>query len=269
MTEVQSKKTSFLSNLKLKLKYFHNEFQNLTVDDLIQLKWNQKQKLLIIFIERSMYLQEYQTELTDLLERKNRKISKWKEAIASSASPQDKNSGKVEIEANFRTDLMRLFVHGLEKLQWKRCLEAFSDPLGDLMSNNSLFLEAVDYFLTIELESQGKGLGLTFTDESSTPIAQPSSSSTKRQKGESRATPASLVKEVSIPSMPNSARTEVSYFDDRSIQSNRPPPSSSSNASSIFLNQTSRSQAAIESKIQGQRNDFTLEYVQVGKLKVS
>ena len=166
-------------------------------------------------VQQSQFLHEFHDKIVEIMERKNRKISKWKEN-----NSKDKQL-KLEIESDFRTDIMRVFVEGLEKLRWNRCFEAFSDPLGELLSNNEVFLEAVDYALGIELDSiRGESLPVPDVEESEsvseshTKNTNPSPKARRTTSSSSRSS--SMVKDVSL-SVPNSARTEISEIDNVQI----------------------------------------------------
>lgn len=146
---MSSEKNLFLlSSLKLKLQAISSELSNLTIRDLDELKWMQKQIIISKLFHSSKFLNYFATELDDIdLERQSRLCEIKQQRL----SENDLKLKKREVESMFRTSYMRVFLKGLEKQRWPPSLEAFSDPLSEIMESNSKFLQALDFLLTIEL----------------------------------------------------------------------------------------------------------------------
>jgi hypothetical protein len=135
----------FLSSIKRKLQLVCEDLGNITIRDLEQLKWTQKQKIVISVCEHSDFLNSFLPEFVDLQKEKDLQISKLRDGRPEAALERK------ETEMIFRTRFIRIFLKGLEKQRWPPCLVPFSDPMEELLTNNSRFLEALDYILAIEL----------------------------------------------------------------------------------------------------------------------
>jgi hypothetical protein len=145
-----STRSRFLSAVKSRLLLLSPGLANLTISDLEALKWGQKQKILFHLFENSSFFVDFFPKLLDLQERKSHVLSKLKKEMKE-------NNSRIEIESNYRTSVVRVFLDALERYSWPPTKEAFSDPLNDLMVNNDLFLEAIDFLISLEFSSSISG----------------------------------------------------------------------------------------------------------------
>lgn len=137
-----------LSSLKLKLQTISSELSNLTIRDLDELKWTQKQIIISKVFHSSKFLNGLGMDLDDIESEKQTRLSALKQERLSEI---DLKLRKKEVESIFRTSYMRIFLNGLEKQRWPPCLVPFSDPLNEIMESNSKFLQALDFLVSIEL----------------------------------------------------------------------------------------------------------------------
>lgn len=136
-----------LAALRTKL-LFHcpSLHSGLAVKDLEQLQWSTKQKLLINIFEQLHLLADQFNDMTILIDERNLKLSEMKSALI------DKEK-RIEVERDFRTNFLRHALKGLERLRWPKSLEAFADPLKDLMTDPTTFLQAIDYLVMVGFNS--------------------------------------------------------------------------------------------------------------------
>lgn len=162
MTSIQD-----VSLLRSKLLFHCPSLQgSLVVKDLEQLQWSTKQKVLSVIFQNVALLSEQLTEMNVLIDERNSKLSFMKTNLV------DKEK-RIELEREFRTNFLRVALSGLERLRWPQATEAFSDPLKDLMNDNSVFLQAVEFLITV-------GFSETF-EQPKSPIPNHEKSVSKRK----------------------------------------------------------------------------------------
>lgn len=134
--------TQDISLLRSKLLFHCPSLQgSLVVKDLEQLQWSTKQKILSTIFQNLILLSEQLSEMNTLIDERNSKLSLMKTNLV------DKEK-RIELEREFRTNFLRVALSGLERLRWPQATEAFSDPLKDLINDQTVFLQAVDFLIT-------------------------------------------------------------------------------------------------------------------------
>lgn len=166
-------------SLRFKLMAVFPALQNVTLNDLDDMKWNVKQQIFSNLFGSSVLLEEFSNELHLLLESKDLQYGIWRR------SREVSREEKMEYERNFRTEYMRSVLKGLVQVKWPPALQAFSDPIDDLLHDRNTCLDAIHYLLAVtqpkflpELPSQQP----TFETHTSTPHRPSSSSSSTVKK---------------------------------------------------------------------------------------
>lgn len=108
------------------------------------LRWPVKQRILLLITERSALFREAHEALQDLLERRNAELA---EQRARSLSLD--RSAKIERESAFRTVFLRQVISALERARWPPALVPFADPLHDLLHDENVWMDAVDFMLSV------------------------------------------------------------------------------------------------------------------------
>lgn len=116
--------------------------RNLTLTDLETCKWSVRKNIFSNLIESSQALYDYHIRLEELLERKNKDVAIQKQRN----TPREK---VIEQEHMFRSNFMNIVLDCLTYIRWPPANEAFSDPLGQLLSSDNAFVcSAIAYMAT-------------------------------------------------------------------------------------------------------------------------
>eukprot|EP01031_Cornospumella_fuschlensis_P032340 gene32340-39110_t len=134
-----------LTRLRSKLSYACPDLQTLTLKDLEEFPWTTKQRLCLALFQDSHLLQEKHQRLQMLIEEKSLTLANWKKLLPNAIKKEEKK----EYEHQFRHRFLQIFVEGLEELKWPPALEAFSNPIASLQSDNSVFHNAVDFLVSV------------------------------------------------------------------------------------------------------------------------
>jgi hypothetical protein len=154
-------------SLRQALSRLSEDLQNLTVTDLTECKWPIRRRIFIALFDRSPSLREFNEDLVLMMAEREEEVSEQR--AQNLAREQRKES-----EMYFRAQLVRVVCNGLESIRWPPALEAFADPLVDLMNDKKVFLGAVSYILKVGgIQEQMQHHG----SRPSTPKSRPSSSS--------------------------------------------------------------------------------------------
>lgn len=143
-----------LLRLKLILNQHCTELQNLTISDLQDLKWLTKQKLILSLVSKSPLFTDQCEEIERILEQRNKDVLLLKSKNVS-------REQKMENDTVYRTCILRVLLNCAEILKWPKALEAFSNPLQDIMTDNSLFLDCIQYCIQILFDNMPKRQHLT------------------------------------------------------------------------------------------------------------
>lgn len=180
-------------SLRFKLMAAFPALQNITLNDLDNMKWNMKQQIFSNLFDSSVLLEEFSNELHLLLESKDLQYGIWRR------SREVSREEKMEYERKFRTEYMRAVLKGLVQVKWPPALQAFSDPIDDLLHDQNTCLDAIHFLLAV---SQPKSL--------SDPSAQQSHD---RPSSSSSARPKNSPEKKSNPSIPS-----IIYHSDQGVQ---------------------------------------------------
>lgn len=133
-----------LLSLRLRLKTAFNALHSVTIADLQDLKWSLRQQIFLnIFANATLLADPYETMLT-LQEKRDAQFARWK----SSGATITKET-KMEYEMEFRTGFMSAVLKGLERIRWPPSMEAFSDPMNDLLHAKDVIYDAIDFLLNV------------------------------------------------------------------------------------------------------------------------
>jgi hypothetical protein len=226
-----SSRSRFLASVKSRLLLLSSDLANLTISDLEALKWSQKQKIVFNLFENSSFCSEFFPELVDLQEKKSHDLSKMKKEMKESNS-------RIEIESDYRTSAMRILLKALERYSWPPTMEAFSDPLNDLMINNDLFLQAIDFLISLEFSSSISShvMGENVVEKSSTSSSSSSSSSSSQRPPLHQRSKSERLSSVRHLNQDSSSFSPNGVFCSSREEVNRSVvPSSTSSCSSSFL----------------------------------
>jgi hypothetical protein len=135
--------------LRRKLLSLLPEMRSIPLEDLVTgkpLKWPIKQRLLVALFSKTTLLQEHHDRLLNILEDRNKEVA---ERRAKGLNSAVKGEAFLEKEAIFKTKFVREVIAGLERVKWPTASIPFSDPLNDLLQDDSTFVDAIDYLTAI------------------------------------------------------------------------------------------------------------------------
>ena len=155
--------------LRQTLAYMSDDLRNLTQLDLQESKWPIRKRIFLVLFSMCRSLVEFNEELSRMVERREEEVGEQR----AHNLPREQRK---ESEMYFRAQFMRVVCNGLESIRWPPALEAFADPLVDLMNDKKTFLNAVSFIIKVG------GLGSMNSQRPSTPKARPSSATQRRQK---------------------------------------------------------------------------------------
>ena len=155
--------------LRQTLAYISDDLRNLTQLDLQESKWPIRKRVFLVLFSMCRSLVEFNEELSRMVERREEEVGEQR----AHNLPREQRK---ESEMYFRAQFMREVCNGLESIRWPPALEAFADPLVDLMNDKKTFLNAVSFIIKVG------GLGSMNSQRPSTPKARPSSATQRRQK---------------------------------------------------------------------------------------
>ena len=131
-----------IPKLRQQLSRLSDELVNLTSSDLEDLKWPIRRRIMSVLLDQSQPLSSFNEQLVSLCEAHE------VESIAARTNNLPREERK-EAEMIFRSQFMRIICHALERLRWPKAIEAFADPLQDLLHDKAIYLNAVKYILGI------------------------------------------------------------------------------------------------------------------------
>ena len=136
-----------IKRLRSQLCYAIPELSSsLTDSDLTELKWPTVKRIFALLIEQheGSELCEQRTALAGLLFERNSVLSDRRNGKGRGQNSKEQRSDE---DSAFRTTFYRIVVDALTVLQWPPAMEAFSDPLGALLCDNSTMISAVTHLL--------------------------------------------------------------------------------------------------------------------------
>lgn len=146
---MDSKPTVNLALLRSQLVQLCPTLKNLTIVDLEACKWNLRRNIYMSLFESNPRLISFHNNLEELLERRNTELAAQKQRKV----PRETI---VEHEHMYRSSFMNVVLDVLLYMRWPPVLEAFSDNLGQLISDVDFNMAAMAY---IASSSLGQGLG--------------------------------------------------------------------------------------------------------------
>ena len=135
------------SRLRSELRFLSDECKNLVAGDLADIKWKTFQMIIVTLFGLCPALAACSDEIAQLQELRQRELSSERTA---SASREDRQKS----ERAFRVDLCQRLLRGLEILKWPPAVTAFSNPLNDLLEENEVKLNAIEFLVQIVGRSQ-------------------------------------------------------------------------------------------------------------------
>ena len=158
-----------ISQLRSRLRFTSPEFQNVVNADLIDLKWKTFQMLVVGLFQLCDTVKEEYERLESMLERRRKELSVMRSA---GLSRQERN----EAEHSYRTSVLQCVLEGLIHLKWPPALAAFSNPLKDLMEDNTTKLDVIEYLVNIlnPVHSRGSNINCSGLDDSLSAAYNPS-----------------------------------------------------------------------------------------------
>ena len=127
--------------LRRMLRQLSPDLQQLTVKEVVEMKWVLKRRVILSLFGNASTLTEPLDELHYLCEERQKEMGIEKR-LANGAMTVDERK---EAEMLHRTRFLRIVITGLQRVRWPPALEAFSDPLEDLMNDREVFVDAVQY----------------------------------------------------------------------------------------------------------------------------
>ena len=115
-----------IPTVRQNLQRISDELKLLTNVDLVEAKWTTKRKIWTVLFAGVSLLAEQNEELIRLSEGKE--VTMKQQRLSNETREM-----KVETENIYRTRFMREVIKGLALLNWPRAIEAFTDPLDDLL----------------------------------------------------------------------------------------------------------------------------------------
>lgn len=131
-----------ISQLRSRLRFTSDEFKNIINADLIDLKWKTFQMILIGMFVICPALEKEAEELQSLYDRRQKASSMER---AAGVGRTDRN----QAEHEYRLAFSQCVLDGLIKLEWPVAMVAFSNPLKDLMEDNTVKLGAIEFLVNV------------------------------------------------------------------------------------------------------------------------
>jgi hypothetical protein len=133
-----------LTIIRLRLKSLFASFQNLTQNDLLELKWNLRIQIFAELLGNHSIGQEATEDYEALIEQRHNQYSIWKKN-----PDQVSKEKKQEFEIEFRTNFMSIVLKILERIKWPTAMIPFSDPMHDLLHTKEIIYDAISFMLQI------------------------------------------------------------------------------------------------------------------------
>jgi hypothetical protein len=140
-------------SLRRVLRQLSPDFQQLTVKEVGEMKWSLKKRIMLALFSTAAALSAQFEDLDLLCESRRKEMTNEKRAVANNTISADERK---ESEMLHRTKFLRIIITGLQRMRWPPSLEAFSDPLEDLMNDRETFVGAFQYLYKVTVApSQG------------------------------------------------------------------------------------------------------------------
>lgn len=129
-----------INRIRTGLRCVSEEFRNVVVVDLSELKWKTFQMIITTLFPLCSSLSAVADDISHILEKRQRELSTEKTIAAS-------RDERIRSERLFRVDFSQLVIKGLELLRWPTATAAFSNPLNDLIESIDVKLDAIEFIL--------------------------------------------------------------------------------------------------------------------------
>ena len=145
--------------------------KNLTIVDLEECKWSMRKNVFRSLLENNPKLVEYHNTLEDLIDKRNSEVTVQKQRNVDRETI-------MQHEHIFRSSFMNIILDTLAFMHWPPANEAFTDHLGQLLSDKMVVINAIGFLVsrnpTLDIHSRearsaGKVSGMLSGSTPSTP----------------------------------------------------------------------------------------------------